>query len=87
MCNPQICKNIRLYGKTGRGDWFEKSNDCKEYQDKLLIEKGFKLGFELGRFEMALKVLDELGIDEAVRITGFSKEELETRKMNISSIK
>lgn len=57
-----------------------KAMTAREYQDKLLIEQGIEQGiergFDKGKFEMALKFMDELGIDEAVRISGFSKEEL-----------
>ena len=53
------------------------------------IEQGRKFGIEQcieqeieqGEFNMALKLKEYLGIDEAVRISGFSKEELESGKL------
>ena len=63
---------------------------AREYQDKLLIDQGFEQGFnqgieqgiDQGKFDMALKLKDELGIDEAVRISGFSRKELESGKLD-----
>lgn len=51
-----------------------------------IYEEGFKQGFELGynesRFSLALKVKEVHGIDEAVRISGFSREELENERID-----
>lgn len=52
----------------------QKVMTAREFQDQLLIEQG--------RFLMALRIMDEEGIDKAVKISGFSREELENRKMN-----
>lgn len=46
------------------------------------LEQGKAIGLEKGEFIMALKVKKSLGIEEAVRITGFSKEELESERLN-----
>ena len=84
----------RLEGVIG----LQKAMTAREYQDKLLIdqgieqginqgiEQGFNQGIEQGidqgKFDMALKLKDELGIDEAVRISGFSRKELERGKLD-----
>ena len=47
------------------------------------LEQGLEQGREEGNFAMALKVKKSFGIDEAVRISGFSKEELESEILNI----
>jgi hypothetical protein len=47
-----------------------------EYQNNLLIKQGI--------FQMALKVKREFGIDKAVEMSGFSKEELENERLNQS---
>ena len=51
-----------------------------------IFEQGIEIGLEQGReegeFKMALKVKDSLGVDEAVKISGFSKDELESGKLN-----
>ncbi len=51
---------------------------AREYQDQLLIEQGI----DLGKLDLALDIKEKIGIDEAVRLTGFSKEELENEKLN-----
>ena len=51
------------------------------------IEQGRELGLEQGReqgkFDMALKIKKMIGLDEATRISGFTKEELKNEKINI----
>ena len=45
-----------------------------------IYEKGLEQGLEQGlenEFAMALKIMESFGIDEAVRISRFSKEDLE----------
>ena len=49
---------------------------AREYQNQLLIEQG--------KLDLALDIKEKFGIDEAVRLTGFSKEELENEKLNIN---
>ena len=49
-----------------------------EFQHQALI----KQGIEQGKFEMALKIMETDGIEEAVFLSGFSKEELENGKLN-----
>ena len=46
------------------------------------LEEGLKKGREEGEFNMALQIKESLGVDEAARISGFSKEELENEKLN-----
>ena len=41
-----------------------------------IYEKGFKQGLE-NEFAMALRIMESFGIDEAVRISRFSREDLE----------
>jgi hypothetical protein len=57
-----------------------------EHQNNLLIkqgiDQGIEQGIEQGNFQMALKVKKEFGIDKAVEMSGFSKEELENEKLN-----
>lgn len=45
------------------------------------IEQGREQGLKEGSFAMAIKIKKSLGIDEAVKISGFSKEELEMEKL------
>ena len=45
-------------------------------------EQGRKLGIEQGKFDMALKFKKMIGLDEATRISGFTKEELEDEILN-----
>ena len=49
---------------------------AREYQNQLLIEQG--------KLDLALDIKEKFGIDEAVRLTGFSIEELENEKLNIN---
>ena len=56
----------------------QKAMTAREYQDQLLIEQGI----DLGKLDLALDIKEKIGIDEAVRLTGFSKEELENEKLN-----
>ena len=41
------------------------------------LEQGLEQGEENGKFNMALRIKKCLGIEEAIRISGFSREELE----------
>ena len=50
---------------------------AREFQDKLLIEKG--------ALNMACKFVPEYGVDMVSRISGFSREELLTNKLDMSS--
>lgn len=45
-----------------------------QFQNQKLID--------LGAFEMAIKVKNALGIEKAIEISGFSREELESEKLN-----
>ena len=45
------------------------------------MEKGLEQGVKRGEFGMAIKIKNYLGIDEAVRISGFSREELEKESL------
>ena len=54
----------------------QKAMTAREYQDQLLIKQG--------KLDLALDIKEKFGIDEAVRLTGFSKEELENEKLNIN---
>ena len=45
------------------------------------LEQGKEQGIEKGEFAMALKFKESLGIDDAVRISGFSREELESGEL------
>ncbi|MBQ6344652.1 MAG: hypothetical protein IJI96_00880 [Methanobrevibacter sp.] len=47
---------------------------ARDFQNQLLIEQG--------RFEMALEIKRVMGIEKAIAISGFSKEELESEKLN-----
>lgn len=49
-----------------------------DFQNQLLIDQGI----EQGRFEMALEIKRVMGIEKAIAISGFSKEELENEKLN-----
>ena len=56
----------------------QKAMTAMEFQRQALI----KQCIEQGKFEMALKIMETDGIEEAVFISGFSKEELENGKLN-----
>ena len=43
-----------------------------------LIDEGFKQG----AFEMALKIKREFGLEKAIELSGFSRHELESEKLN-----
>ena len=48
-----------------------------EVYEKVMSSGIYEKGLEQGEFGMALKIMESLGIDEAVRISGFSREDLE----------
>ena len=48
-------------------------NDVRR-QEKRLIDKG--------AFEMALKIKRNLGLEMAIEVSGFSRQELESEKLN-----
>ena len=73
---------IRLEGVIG----LQKAMTAMEFQHQSLIKQGFDQGIEQGvdqgKFEMALEIKEKHGIEEAVLLSGFSREELERGKMN-----
>ena len=58
----------------------EESMTAMEFQRKLMEEKiynkGIREGMREGRLAMAREFVDAVGIDEMVKLSGFSKEEL-----------
>ena len=55
---------------------------AKEYQDQKLIDQGYDNGYDNGSFETALKVKKLFGIEKALLICNFTREELENEKLN-----
>ena len=60
----------RLEGVIG----LQQAMTARQYQDQLLIEQG--------KFDLALDIKHKFGIDEAIRLTGFSRQELEKEELN-----
>ncbi len=56
------------------GNLLKQAMTARDFQNQLLIEQG--------RFEMALEIKRVMGIEKAIAISGFSKEELESEKLN-----
>ena len=52
----------------------QKAMSAMEYQKQLI--------FEQGKFEVALKIKEVDGIEKAIAMSGFSREELESGKLN-----
>lgn len=54
-------------------------------KEQYLINKGIKIcydvGYVIGAFQMALKIKRDLGLDVAVEISGFSRQELENEEL------
>ena len=53
-----------------------------EQGKELGLEQGREEGLEQGKFDMALKIKKMIGLDEATRISGFTKEELKNEILN-----
>lgn len=45
------------------------------------IKQGYGVGYEIGAFQMALKIKRDLGLDVAIEISGFSRQELENEEL------
>ena len=60
------------------GNLLKQAMTARDFQDQLLIAQGI----EQGRFEMALEIKRVMGIEKAIAMSGFSKEELEREKLN-----
>ncbi len=64
----------------------QKAMTAMEFQNQALINQGINQGISQGisqgKFEIALKIMEKHGIEEAVLLSGFSREELESGKMN-----
>ncbi len=60
----------------------QKAMTAMEFQRQALINQSFEQGIEQGKFELALEIKETDGIDKAVLLSGFSREELERGKMN-----
>lgn len=54
------------------------SMPMRQYRQRL-----FEQGYRQGAFELALKIKDDLGLEKAIEISGFSREELESEQLNI----
>ena len=67
------------------GNLLKQAMTARDFQDQLLIAQGFIKGYVIGiimgfvqfEFEMALEIMMDEGIEKAIAISGFSKEELE----------
>ncbi len=73
---------IRLEGVI---DLSGESTAFRQYKDGLInqgIEQGIEQGTKIGSFEMALKLKKALGLEKAVEISGFSREELENEQFD-----
>lgn len=46
------------------------------------VKKGMAKGIEKGEFNMALRIKEKLGIEKALELSDFSREELESGKLN-----
>ena len=55
---------------------------AKQFQDQKLINQGITRGRVQGAFEIVLNAKKILGIENALKICDFTKEELETEKLN-----
>ena len=55
---------------------------AKQFQDQKLIDQGIIQGRAQGAFEIALNVKNTLGIENALKICDFTREELENEKLN-----
>lgn len=64
----------RLEGVIG----LQQAKTAMDFQNQLLIEQGI----EQGRFDMALEIKRAEGIEKAIAMSGFSREELENEKLN-----
>ena len=73
VCNTEYAKTVELAG-------------CNlEYPDNWYVDvqfssgkaEGWAEGIEIGKLEMTVRFKEEFGIDEAVKISGFSREEIE----------
>ena len=56
---------------------------AKQFQDQKLIDQGIIQGRAQGAFEIALNVKNTFGIEHALKICDFTKEELEIEKLNL----
>ena len=56
---------------------------AKQFQDQKLINQGITQGRVQGAFEIALNVKNRFGIEHALKICDFTKEELEIEKLNL----
>ena len=54
----------------------EEPMTAMEFQRKLMEEKIYNKGMREGRLALARQLVDTFGIDEMVKLSGFSKEEL-----------
>ena len=59
----------------------EKRLSALEHQKQLIFEQGVTQG----KFEVALKIKDVDGIEKAIAMSGFSREELERGKLTPES--
>ncbi|WP_407461633.1 hypothetical protein, partial [Methanobrevibacter sp.] len=60
-------------------------NDVRRQEKRLIdkgINQGIEQGIEQGAFDLALKVKMEFGLEKAIELSGFSRQELESEKLN-----
>lgn len=61
------------------------SNDVLRQEQRLIdkgIKQGIEQGIEQGAFDLALKIKRDLGLEKAIELSGFSRQELESEKLN-----
>ena len=60
---------------------FLKAMTAMDYQMQAIENRAIEKGIVEGEFSMALKIKEKYGIEKAIEISGFSREELESEKL------
>ena len=81
VCNTEYAKTVECIERLGEVIGLKLAGSNLEYPDNWYVDALFSSGKVEGRvegrLEMAVRIKDAFGIDEAIRISGFSREEIE----------
>ena len=85
VCNTEYAKTVECIERLGEVIGLKLAGSNLEYPDNWYVDvlfssgkaEGWAEGIEIGKLEMTVRFKEEFGIDEAVKISGFSREEIE----------
>lgn len=82
----KYAKTVKKINELEKVIKLQKAMTAMEYQYQKIRQEGIREGRDKGiidgKFELAIKIKHDLGIEKALELTNFTKEELEKEELN-----